>query len=288
MTTKPFPVDAVLRESIVFQSLYFLGSLLTKRLVLRGYQLWNAVLGGQVPCYSSLDNNLSPPAVPIANYQTPISAPALFNTSAGTPTTSSTSSGSSTFAVLNVVYAVPYPLVLAPAQGLSTAAKAGIGVSSSIAGIAIIALAFLLIRRIRNSHGAYMPSPAPGPETTSNHNQNVMSSMSPSRYVQAPGSSEPQGIHSLPPQMQQMHQMQQGQAQVPVQYPSQYPSSAPLQPPLDAEYSNQGGYSPPGFASAYAPPSSGSQGPTPEGYGYQPNYGRAAVTRRPVPASPTS
>ncbi len=208
-----------------------------------------------------------------------------------------------TLAVLNVVYAVPYPL--APAQGISTAAKAGIGTSSSIAGIAIIVIILLLIRRTKkrnNGRNTYAPSQATGPGSTAGQSQSVMPSMLPNQSVQAPGSFGLQGTSSPPPQMQQMHdgflpqnsygqqpvqQVQHGQVQPPVQYPSLLPSTVSPPPPLDGGYSNQGGYAQLGSMSAYAPSSPRSPDSAPQGYGYQADLAPAAITRRPVPTSPT-
>jgi hypothetical protein len=306
MITKPFQVDAALRKSIVYPFQDILELLLTKLLILRGYQLWNAVLGGQVPCYSSLSDFLSPPAVPVADYEPPISIPpsALATT---TSTTSSTSSGQPTSAVVNVVFAVQYSL--APAQGLSTAAQAGIGAGTSVAGIAIILLAFFLIwRTIKHNkdENRYALSQATGPgstagiESTIGQKQSVVLSELPNQSVQTPGSVVPRGTYFLQPQIQQMQQgflpqnfydqqpvqyIQQGQVQPPVQYPSASPSTVSPPPLSNAGYSNQGGYLPPGSVTAYAPSPPGSQGPAPQG---EPNYAPAQIKRRPVPSSPTS
>lgn len=102
------------------------------------------MLGGQVPCYSSLGNFLSPPAVPVPGYETPIS---IQLTALATSTTSSTPLGKPTSAVINVIFAVQYPL--SSAQGLSTGAKVGIGVGAGVGAIAIIGLAGALIWRTR-------------------------------------------------------------------------------------------------------------------------------------------
>jgi hypothetical protein len=101
--------------------------------------LWNAELGGQVPCYSSLSSYLVPPAVPVTSIG---SSAAATSTLSGTPT----STPIPTSAVVNVVFAIQYN-VLPSTSSLSTGAKAGIGVGASVAGIAIIALSLLLVWR---------------------------------------------------------------------------------------------------------------------------------------------
>jgi hypothetical protein len=101
-----------------------------------GYQLWNAPLGGQVPCYSSLSSYLVPPAIDIPNAQSPLTTPTVSAAASSTTTQMPTS------AIVNVVYAIQYPVQ--PASGLSTSTKAGIGARASVGGLAIIGLAFFL------------------------------------------------------------------------------------------------------------------------------------------------
>lgn len=249
-----------------------------------------------MPCYSSLSSTLSPPAVPIANYETPISIPLS--------TASSMSTGTPTFAVINVVYAAPFPL--APVQGLSTGVKAGIGTASSVAGIAIIALAFFLIMRSKkrkNNNKTHAPSHADGPGPITDQSQRVMSSILPYQHDQKPGSLVPQETYIHPQQTQQMQQIfsnqnsynqqpvqqhQQGQVEPYVQYPNPPPHTVLSPPLLDARKNNQGGYPLPGSISASAVPSTGSQGPALQGYRYEHNYAPAQISRRPVPTSTAS
>jgi hypothetical protein len=157
----------------------------------RGYQLWNTILAGQTPCYSSLGSFLSPPPVPVGSYTNTSDTSTLSgnNTVAASYTTTSpsisrisgnytattsyttsslstsTASGTDTVtttfttvstttatqkptsAVVNIVYALYYPIQ--PRNTLSTGAKAGIGTGASLAGISIIILSILLIWRTR-------------------------------------------------------------------------------------------------------------------------------------------
>jgi len=103
--------------------------------------LWNAALiGSATPCYSSATSYLDPPPIPVTLSES-TSASSL---SAAAP---STTTQKATSAVVNVVFAVQFPLQ--PSANLSTGAKAGIGVGASIGGIAIFTLAGFLIWRSR-------------------------------------------------------------------------------------------------------------------------------------------
>lgn len=117
----------------------------------RGYQLWNTLLGGQVPCYSSLSSYLVPPAVPVTS-TTPELVPVTSTGSSAAATSTIfetlTSTPIPTSAVVNIVFAIQYN-VLPSTSSLSTGTKAGIGVGASVAGIAIIALSLLLLWRTR-------------------------------------------------------------------------------------------------------------------------------------------
>lgn len=97
------------------------------------------MLGGQVPCYSSLNTNsfLVPPAVPVTS-KTPVFGTFM-------PTTSQIP----TSAVVNIIFAIQYNVIPSNSTSLSTGAKAGIGVGASIAGITIAALALALVWRTR-------------------------------------------------------------------------------------------------------------------------------------------
>jgi hypothetical protein len=101
-----------------------------------------------VPCYSSLDSDsfLAPPAVPVTDYGQ--QAPVTGNVTGAAPSSSTPLTPQKpTSAVVNIVYAVPFPVL--PSPGLSTGAKAGIGVGAGLGGVAIIVLTILLIWRTR-------------------------------------------------------------------------------------------------------------------------------------------
>jgi hypothetical protein len=98
----------------------------------RGYNLWNSLLGGATPCYSSLSSTLVPPTLPVTSMNR-ISAPTTIST-----TPSKTANQTPTSAIVNIVYAVHF--TLQPSPGLSSGAQAGIGVGAGVAGIAIFAL----------------------------------------------------------------------------------------------------------------------------------------------------
>src|SRR5277367_3802937 len=133
--------------------------MLTVLSLCRGYNLWNSLLGGATPCYSSLSSTLVPPTVPVS----PIDRITAPNSIATTPST--TANQKPTSAIVNIVYAVQF--TLQPSPGLSTGAKAGIGVGAGIAGAAIFMLIGLLIWRTKmkkkagNRPTAMQQTPAP-------------------------------------------------------------------------------------------------------------------------------
>jgi hypothetical protein len=240
----------------------------------RGYQLWNAVLGGQVPCYSSLNDFLSAPPVPISNYQTSIPLTDLANQTSSY-STPSYGSGKPTSAIINVVYAVQYPLT--PAEGLSTGAKAGIGVGAGAGGLAIILLVIALIWRTSKhkkdkkalaAAQSYAEGSTAGLGAATGQTQGIMTPSSPGQSLQTPGSFIPQNGYS--PQMQQTQPgypaqnfpsqnfygqqtvpLEPGQFAPPAQYPSPPPSTVSPPPPSEGGYSQQAGYPQPGTMSAY-------------------------------------
>lgn len=201
------------------------------------------MLGGQVPCYSSLKQFLSPPAVPSSGYQTPISIPLTALTS----TTSSESSGKPTSAIVNVVYAIQYPL--ASTQGLSTGAKAGIGAGAGIGALAIIGLAGALIWRTKKHNRdkrSFASAQAPAPGSTAG-----LGPINGTESLQTPSSLLPQEAYFPPPQMQKLQQgyppqnysdqqpvqyISQGQLQPNIQYSGTLPTSITPQPLSDAGY----------------------------------------------------
>ena len=89
-----------------------------------GYQLWTTEFGGLVPCYSSLQSTLSVPA-----FLTAIAAATGAFTS-----TSSSGPVKLTSAIVNVVYAMQYP-VQPRSNSLTTGAKAGVSIGSVAIGL---------------------------------------------------------------------------------------------------------------------------------------------------------
>jgi hypothetical protein len=97
-------------------------------------------LGGQVPCFSTLNTYLTPPPIPTALLTAVNHAAAAAAASSSQPTIS---------AIENIVYAMHYPANPSP-SGLSTGAQAGIGAGVGVVGLALIALGiFFLLRRRR-------------------------------------------------------------------------------------------------------------------------------------------
>jgi hypothetical protein len=99
-----------------------------------GYDLWNAIVGGQTPCFSTLGmtGHLTPPPIPTSE----ILSVASFE--------STPASAFSITTVTDLVYAQHFS-VTPQSPGLSTGAKAGIGTGSAVAGLAVGALSFLLL-----------------------------------------------------------------------------------------------------------------------------------------------
>ncbi|KAH0556767.1 hypothetical protein GP486_005444 [Trichoglossum hirsutum] len=130
----------------------------------RGYLLWNTLLGGITPCYSTLPTNTQPPPISKTITTTPSASQAKL-TSTVTETTTVTPSVSQvkvTSTVVNVVYAMQYP-VKKPASGLHTSAKAGIGAGSALAGL--LALATLLFWLFRRRQRPRDPPDLPGQQS---------------------------------------------------------------------------------------------------------------------------
>ncbi len=250
--------------------------------------MWNAPLGGQVPCYSSLRSYLVPPAVPLTS-QTPASIPI---TSAGNRTTLSSKRSSlsskpakPTSAIVNVVYAVAYPVQ--DAQGLSTGAKAGIGAGAGVAGIAIVALSILLFRMTRKhkkDKAKLAAIQARGPDST-RQSQSVISSTpaispyaystrtelqtdGPNHQVQTPGSFGNNG-YFIPHHMQRGPPTQGYNGQQPPQM--QHLSSQGYYGQQPAQYMQQPQGQPPAH---YPSPPSSTVSPPPgsEGHSYQTGY----------------
>jgi len=105
-----------------------------------GYLLWDTLLGGITPCYSTTSNYLTPPPIPV-------SSTTNIGSSVGPETVTST--------VVNVVYAMNYPVKSRP-SGLSKGADAGIGVGSvAAAALAVSALLWFFLRRRRRERGEH-------------------------------------------------------------------------------------------------------------------------------------
>jgi len=107
----------------------------------RNYIPYNMAVGDITPCFSSTSISKPPPITKI------LAGSQSSNISALLTASSSSSSSKPTFAVVNIVIALPYPVRDPPV--LSTPAKIGVGVGSSVAGIILIILLALLALRYR-------------------------------------------------------------------------------------------------------------------------------------------
>ncbi|KAI9803560.1 MAG: hypothetical protein M1825_001903 [Sarcosagium campestre] len=96
-------------------------------------------IGGATPCFMTFPNALTPPPIPLGAGD---SAPASASGEA-TPTTKPTS------AVVNVAYAIHYPVTSAGGSKLSVGAKAGIGAGAGLVALVIAAVLIYLIRKSR-------------------------------------------------------------------------------------------------------------------------------------------
>ena len=172
-----------------------------------------------MPCYSSLNNYLLPP--PIPKSQTSITPPALTSMSPLSSNTFSevttSGSGKPTSAVVNVVFALQYPLLAD--QGLAAGAKIGIGVGAGVGGLAVIGLGVLICRRRKHNKVNKTPIAAldvmpgstakmeatGGTRSAPGQNQNFMQPVFSQPYVQKQSNFVPQGAYS-PPQRQKVQQ----------------------------------------------------------------------------------
>ncbi|KAF2188884.1 hypothetical protein K469DRAFT_684172 [Zopfia rhizophila CBS 207.26] len=98
------------------------------------YEVWSTDFGGQTPCYSSLAAAITPPPIP--------------DTLANAKTGSSTSS-KPTSAIVNIAYALQYP-VARNKPVLQKKAKIGVGVGTAGAAIIIGVLIYMLVRKFRS------------------------------------------------------------------------------------------------------------------------------------------
>jgi hypothetical protein len=100
----------------------------------RDYFPWSTALGGQTPCYSKLSAAMTPPPIPAT----------LIGRAVETTFAKPTS------AIINVVYAMQYPLKPKD-SGMATGTKIGIGAGTGI-GVVILAVLLLLFARKHRAH----------------------------------------------------------------------------------------------------------------------------------------
>jgi hypothetical protein len=204
-------------------------------------------------------------------------------TGAAASSSTTESIGKPTSAVINIVYAVKFPVQ--PSSGLSTGAEAGIGVGAGLGGIAIVVLSLLLVWRTRKHKKDLTAMQQREGQIANGKGQNGMSeATSPYAYshrteletygapqaVLTPGGFVPQEQNGYfqQQQMQKGYRQQpanQMQGQPPVQYPRLVASSVSPQPTGSDGYSHQTGYT------GMVPSSTGSPPPQ-EGYGHQTGY----------------
>jgi hypothetical protein len=107
-----------------------------------GYVLWETELGGLVPCFSTLQSYLTPPA--------------------HVATTNNAGPAIVTSTIVNVIYARNYPVAK---SGLSTGAKAGVGVGVGFVGLALLGgLGWFFLRRWKKKERTDYPSAQPPAE----------------------------------------------------------------------------------------------------------------------------
>jgi len=137
----------------------------------RSYWLWNTQIGGQVPCYSSLNKALVPPPMPdtLAYASATTSTDSTSSRQGGVsgtitpaPFPRSTAPGNPlkpTSAVVNMVFAMRYDLAAREEAAMKSGAKIGIGVGAAAGGVLIlVAILFLFKRcvgRKRTNVGGY-------------------------------------------------------------------------------------------------------------------------------------
>lgn len=123
-TTSLSVVAAVPRKSWSLLSAHYL----TRS---RNYFPWSTAFGGQTPCYSTVPTAMTPPPIPDSLIAT------------GTATANPTS------AIVNVVYAMQYPVKAEPKPALTTNAKIGVGAGAGGAALVFGILIWLLIWKHR-------------------------------------------------------------------------------------------------------------------------------------------
>ncbi|KAI9797273.1 MAG: hypothetical protein M1833_005569 [Piccolia ochrophora] len=102
----------------------------------RGYLLWNTPIGGKTPCFSTLLSEATPPPIPATEASDDCSSVTSQANFDGLPS----SNTKPTSAVVNVAYAMQFPVQPSGGSGLNNGAKAGIGV-----GVGAVALSFVML-----------------------------------------------------------------------------------------------------------------------------------------------
>ncbi|KAF2825728.1 hypothetical protein CC86DRAFT_34327 [Ophiobolus disseminans] len=122
------------------------------------YWLWSTQVGGQVPCYSSLNKALVPPPMPdtlaYGEARTSVSGTnsrnvGISGTITPAPLSRPTASTNSkpTSAVVNIAFALRYDLAPKEEPALKSGAKIGIGVGAAAGGVMILVIIMIFIKR---------------------------------------------------------------------------------------------------------------------------------------------
>lgn len=111
-----------------------------------------------MPCYSSLQSDLDPPPMPDTLADGPSRTASITKTRSTVPVL--TMDEKPTSAIVNIVFAMQYPVVPAEESTLGKAQKIGIGVGVSGAAIVFGFLIWIVIRTLR-MHKNRHPDPAP-------------------------------------------------------------------------------------------------------------------------------
>lgn len=107
-------------------------------------------MGGQVPCYSSLKSEMTPPPIPDTLVQDATRTDSATSQSTGSAVTrvpALTMTQKPTSAIVNVAYAMQYHMVSEPKPSLKKEAKIGIGVGAGGGAVLIAVLALLVVRK---------------------------------------------------------------------------------------------------------------------------------------------
>ncbi|PSN66445.1 hypothetical protein BS50DRAFT_622109 [Corynespora cassiicola Philippines] len=115
------------------------------------YWLWSTTLGGQVPCYSSLSKPLVPPPIPetLVDDRGGPDITGSYTGSSSAPPTALTMTSKPTLAIVNIAYAMQFPVVPPPKPALETDAKIGIGVGVSCGALLMGVIVWLLLKKYR-------------------------------------------------------------------------------------------------------------------------------------------